>query len=38
VEKAATPMQVRNLYLKQRFDDHSLLDATMTITALRRSA
>lgn len=38
VEKATTPMQVKNLYLKQRFDDRSLLDATMTITALRRSA
>jgi general secretion pathway protein M len=38
VEKASTPMQVENLYLKQRFDDRALLDATMTITALRRSA
>ncbi len=38
VESATTPMQVRNLYLKQRFDDHSLLDASMTITALRKSA
>jgi general secretion pathway protein M len=38
VEKANTPMQVENLFLKQRFDDRSLLDATMTITALRRSA
>ncbi len=38
VEKASTPMQVENLFLKQRFDDRSLLDATMTITALRRSA
>jgi general secretion pathway protein M len=37
VEAANTPMQVKNLYLKQRFDDHSLLDASMTITALRRS-
>jgi general secretion pathway protein M len=38
VEGAKTPMQVKNLYLKQRFDDRSLLDATMTISALRRSA
>ncbi len=38
VESATTPMQVKNLYLKQRFDDHSLLDASMTITALRKSA
>ncbi|MGK2907678.1 MAG: type II secretion system protein GspM [Desulfuromonadales bacterium] len=38
VEKASTPMQVDNLFLKQRFDDRSLLDATMTIRALRRSA
>lgn len=37
IEGAATPMQVRNLYLKQRFDDRSLLDATMTVTALRRT-
>ncbi len=37
IEEAATPMQVRNLYLKQRFDDRSLLDATMTVTALRRT-
>ena len=36
-EGAATPMQVKNLYLKQRFDDRSLLDSTMTITALRRA-
>jgi general secretion pathway protein M len=37
IEAAPTPMQVKNLYLKQRFDDRSLLDATMTITALRRT-
>ena len=36
-EGAATPMQVKDLYLKQRFDDRSLLDSTMTITALRRA-
>jgi general secretion pathway protein M len=36
IEEAATPMQVKNLHIKQRFDDRSLLDATMTITALRR--
>jgi general secretion pathway protein M len=38
VENAATPMQVKNLLLKQRFDDRSQLDATMTITALRGAA
>ena len=37
IEEAATPMQVKNLYIKQRFDDRSLLDATMTVTALRRA-
>lgn len=37
IEEAATPMQVKKLYLKQRFDDRSLLDATMTVTALRRT-
>jgi len=37
VEEADTPVQVKGLYLKQRFDDRSLLDATMTVTALRRT-
>ena len=37
LEEAATPMQVKNLHIKQRFDDRALLDATMTITALRRA-
>lgn len=37
IEEAATPMQVKNLHIKQRFDDRALLDATMTITALRRA-
>ncbi len=37
VEDADTPVQVKSLYLKQRFDDRSLLDATMTVTALRRT-
>ena len=37
VEMADTPVQVKGLYLKQRFDDRSLLDATMTVTALRRT-
>jgi general secretion pathway protein M len=36
IEEADAPMQVKNLYLKQRFDDRSLLDATMTVTSLRR--
>ncbi len=37
IEEAATPMQVKNLYLKQRFDNRSLLDASLTVTALRRT-
>lgn len=37
IEEAATPMQVKKLFLKRRFDDRSLLDATMMVTALRRS-
>jgi general secretion pathway protein M len=37
IEGATTPVQVKNLYLKQRFDDRSLLDTTMTISALRRA-
>jgi len=37
IEAADIPMQVKTLYLKQRFDDRSLLDATMTVTALRRT-
>jgi general secretion pathway protein M len=37
IEETATPMQVKNLYIKQRFDDRSLLDANMTVTALRRA-
>jgi len=36
IEEAEAPMQVKTLYLKQRFDDRSLLDATMTVTSLRR--
>jgi len=37
IEAADIPMQVKNLYLKQRFDDRTLLDTTMTVTALRRA-
>ncbi len=37
IEDATSPMQVKTLYIKQRFDDRSLLDATMTVTALRRT-
>lgn len=37
IEGATSPMQVKSLTLKQRFDDRSLLDATMTVTALRRT-
>jgi len=37
VEGADTPVQVKSLYLKQRFDERSLLDVTMTVTALRRT-
>jgi general secretion pathway protein M len=38
VERATAPMQISNLYLKKRFDDRSLLDASMTVTALRRAS
>lgn len=37
IESASTPMQVKGLYLKQRFDDRSSLDATLTVTVLRRT-
>lgn len=35
VEGVTAPMQIEKLYIKQRFDDRSLLDASMTITGLR---
>jgi general secretion pathway protein M len=38
VENADLPVHVKNLYLKQRFDNRSQIDATMTIVALRRAA
>lgn len=38
LETATTPMQVRGLHLKQRFDARDLLDVTLTVAALRRSA
>ena len=38
VETAETRMQVRNLRLRQRFDDSSLLDVTMTVAVFRREA
>lgn len=38
LETANTPMQVKDLHLKQRFDAKDLLDATLTVTALRRTA
>ncbi|MEJ2491173.1 MAG: type II secretion system protein GspM [Desulfuromonadales bacterium] len=38
VENADLPVQIKNLYLKQRFDNRSQIDATMTIVALRRAA
>jgi len=37
VETESVPMQVKSFYLKQRFDNPALLDATMTVTALRRT-
>lgn len=37
IQKARKPMQIKALYLKQRFDDRSMLDATMTVTALRKT-
>jgi general secretion pathway protein M len=38
IEKSPSPMQVSALYLKQRFDNRAQLDATMTVTALRRAS
>lgn len=38
VETAETRMQVRNLRLRQRFDDTSLLDVTITVAVFRRNA
>jgi hypothetical protein len=38
IEKSSSPMQVSALYLKQRFDNRAQLDATMTVTALRRAS
>jgi type II secretory pathway component PulM len=38
VETAKTRMQVKNLRLRQRFDDTSLLDVTMTVAVFRREA
>lgn len=38
VESAEVPMQISNLFLKRRFDEKSLLDATMTVTAMRRAS
>lgn len=37
IEKSPTQMQVRNLQLKQRFDNRSQLDVTMTVSVFRRS-
>ena len=38
IEKSTSPMQVSALYLKQRFDNRAQLDATMTVTTLRRAS
>ena len=37
LERSETLLQVKNLHLKQRFDDETRLDATLTVSALRRS-
>ena len=37
IETAETQMQVKNLQLKQRFDNRSQLDATLTVSAFRRN-
>ncbi len=37
IETSTSQMQVKNLRLKQRFDDSSQLDVTMTVSAFRRS-
>ncbi|MBW2503659.1 MAG: type II secretion system protein M [Deltaproteobacteria bacterium] len=38
IDKTNLPIHVKNFHLKQRFDDRSLLDATLVVSALRRSA
>ena len=36
IDTAETQLQVKNLQLKQRFDNRSQLDATLTVSAFRR--
>ncbi len=37
IETSNVPIQIRNLRIKQRFDDHSLTDTTMTVAVFRKS-
>ena len=38
IDKTNLPIHVKSFHLKQRFDDRSLLDATLMVSALRRGA
>lgn len=37
IDSAKTPMQIRNLRLKQRFDNQALTDATLTVSVFREN-
>jgi type II secretory pathway component PulM len=38
IEISKIPIQVKTLQLKQRFDDHSQLDVTMTVSSFRKNS
>ncbi len=37
IETAKTPMQIKNLRIKQRFDNQALTDATLTVSVFRKN-
>ncbi len=37
IDTAKTPMQIKNLRLKQRFDNQALTDATLTVSVFRKN-
>ncbi len=37
IAEAKTPMQIKNVRLKKRFDDKSLTDATLTVSVFRKN-
>jgi len=37
IETAKTPMQIKNLRIKQRFDNQALTDTTMTVSVFRKN-